>query len=532
VTAEAGGRRPLHTVPEHLWPYVERAESFVRSRHWDDPEMLAAAALLVTDQRKAVELLNAAVEKGGGGTAWAAYAGMLVTWAPDYVRLGNWRVDPRDPSDLARGERELAELGAPTMLSAEASDAALQVVRGWAAAQPENGMPLALEADLLYGSGRDAEALARWEEAARRPEATAHQQEIIWAASRLLRRMGMSEWESVQASFTMQYDVTGASVSACRRMARVAVYEGRLAQMEGQTEEALRWWTATIDLGRHMQESAKTANQFLVGIAVSGVGAAEVWPWRPDRETGIEGGPLEGGRLYQGSAYADFVSRYGSKAAREVRDGLVRAKLRSSLMKGHYARYATARLDERFRAGTLRAIGVWYGVLLVAFLVVWTGISISQRQIADEATGLSRRAGAAIALGCLAPIMATTALWWCASELLFPPAGQIAALSAIAVSLLAPVFVPLIIVRWTRRGTPRARSAWRGNMRRVLPPAMLVCAVISLGAHLGAVRADDAWARQWYSQTEMERTTEAIGPYWFDPPVPRDAWREAPPPSA
>jgi hypothetical protein len=526
----AGGERakprPLHTVQEQLRPYVERAGSFVRSRHSDDPRMLMAAGILTGEYQGDLSLLREAAEKGGGAE-WAAYAGAAVWAGPEYASLALRGVDPRDPDSMRRVRDEYAAAGLPIALTEGEAAPVLEVLRGWERADPENGLPAALAVYYLHGLGREEEARESWEHASARTHMSLYVQETIWAMQRLLTNMGMSEWDSVSSGFSLGFEVRHSVVQMVRSGATIARHEGQRAGAEGRYEDAFAWWNATIALGRHMQESSNTLMEVLQAIAIEGVGAWEIWRWQRDTEGGKEG-PLDGGRLYQGPAYGEFVSRYGEEAAREVRDSLVRAKLKSMMTKESYSRDVWTRLGGHFQAGTFLAISRWFGFLLVVYLLVWTGASLVGRRVADEATELSRWWAGAIALSSLLPIAALGVVMWRWEEMLFSPAGQAGGLSAIALSLLSPIFVPLIIVRWTRYGEARIRTVWRGDLRRVLPPAMAVCAAVSLCAGIAGMRVEKTWARDWQSRTEMERVVQTIGPEWHDPPIPADAWRNEP----
>ena len=532
-TAAGGERvrpRPMHTVQEHLRPYVERAGEFVRTRYPDDPDMLMAAGILGAEYEGDLTLLREAAEKGGGAE-WAAYAGAAVWAGPEYWSLALRGVDPRDPDSVRRVRDEIEAAGLPTALTEEQAEPVLEVCRGWEHADPGNGIPAALEVYYLYGLGREEGARERWEHAGAQPHASLYVQETIWAMQRLLTSMGMSERDSVNSGFSLGFEVRHAVAQMARRGATIGRHEGQRAQMEGRHEDAFAWWNATMALGRHMQESSDTMMEVLEAIVIEAVGAWEIWRRRPDRETGVEGGPLDGGRLYQGPAYGEFVNRYGEEAAREVREGLVRAKLRSTMVKKRHWDIIW-RFDQRLRSGWLQGMAVASGALLVVFLLVWIGVSLVRRRAADEATGLSRRAAMVIAVACLMPLIALGVIIWPLGGLLFGPAGQAAVLAVVAASLLSPIFVPLIMVRWTRYGNARNRTVWRGNLRRVLPLAMAMCAAVSLVAGIVGMRVERTWARDWYSQTEMERVVEVIGPEWHDPPIPPDAWRNEPPPEA
>ena len=208
-----------------------------------------------------------------------------------------------------------------------------------------------------------------------------------------------------------------------------------------------------------------------------------------------------------------------------------RAKLRSLMLK-ELRTSIGGLLEQQLRFGWLYAVSFWFGVLLAVFLMVWVGVSLAGRRAADEATGMSRSTARGIAMGCLAPIGVVSVLMRTHGELFAEAAGQALAFGAMGFSLFAPILVPLIIVRSTRQEGARVRSVWRGNLRRVLPTAIVVCAAVSLVTRLAGMRVEQAWVRDWYSQTEMERTIERIGAEWAEPTIPDDAWRAEPVPEA
>ena len=535
MAAEALGERPEEgaeskvtraNLPEGLRAYAERAPEFVREQYPDDPEMLMAAGLLTTDYDTGVALMKEALEKGGGGAVWAAYAGLLAARLPDYQRLGLWVVDPADPKAVARLEETIAELGGPTKLAWREVAAIIGVAREWAEAEPDNGTPLALETYYLYGLHRDQEALERWEEAASRPEAESHRQEFLWAISRLLVEMGESEWQAIQSSFSVGFEPTEAVASAPSHCARIGGYEGRLARLEGRPDDAIRWWMATIKFGRHMQQSADTFVEGLVGISVEAIGGSPVWLWKPDRETGIPDGPLQGGRLFHGEHHDFFVSHAGEQAAEEVRDSMVRAKARSMLWREYRKRPSPL-----LRSYMLLGLGSLCATLLVLFVLVFAGISTRLRREADKATDLPPGRRLIIVFLALLPATAGGVLYWTQFSLQdSQPLLFMVFFGGFALTPLAALLLPLIAARSTRQPPARLATAWRGNLRKVLPLAILLCATLSLALGIAGRRAEAEWARNWPSETEMDRVVRQIGPQWHDPPIPREAWRNEPPP--
>ncbi|UCC67038.1 MAG: hypothetical protein JSV79_07755 [Armatimonadota bacterium] len=526
-----GGEKPARreTLPEHLRPYAERAAAFVRERHPDDPEMLMAAGMLTRGTEEALALLKEAAERSSGGATWAAYAGLMLETGPPYARPANWGVDPGDAEALAETKQEIAEAGLPDKLSPDDVAPVMEVLRRWQEVEPENGMPVALEVRYLYGLHRDSDALLRWEEASSLPEVTAHVQETSWAAGRLLSEMKMPWWDAASAAYSVPTGL--GSMAWLREGARIGLYEGRLAQLEGRAEEAVRCWQATIDIGRHMQDSAGTLIECLVGIAVEGIGASPVWVWQHDGVTGIPNGPLVGGRLFHGRAHDFFVAHVGEAAADDLRDSLLRAKVRSMLSRS-YVQGLGAFPDEQTRSLLLRALSILSASLLVAFLVVFGAISLRARKQADEATRLRRRGGLALAGLSLLPALGVGVVSWVgvSAAARFQPVWGAVFFGGLALSLVAMILVPLIVARWSRQPGARLVTAWRANLRRVLPVAIVLCAVFSLGLGLAGRHSAAAWPRRWRTESEMERVLAEIGPEWFEPKIPEDAWRAEPAP--
>jgi len=111
----------------------------------------------------------------------------------------------------------------------------------------------------------------------------------------------------------------------------MAVYEGRLAYLQGRSEDAIRLWQATGTLGHHMQESADDVIWLLVGKAVEHIGSSPAWRWLPDKHTGTSDGPLYDGRFWYGPQHAFCVSQVGEAADAKMRDRLVANTVRTEL---------------------------------------------------------------------------------------------------------------------------------------------------------------------------------------------------------
>jgi hypothetical protein len=511
-----------------LRSYAERAPRFVRERYPNDPQMLIAAGLLTRDLNEALSLTKAGIENNGAGPAWAAYAGTLMEIGPRYYRLGISGVDPGDDEAVATELKHSGEAAVPTPLSASEVRPIMEALEDWQKAEPQNAVPVAFEAYYLYGLHRDREALARWEEAGRLPEVDSHHQTGITGTTRLLESMGMSPWEALSNSYNSTRLI--GMVSKLRHCARIGLYEGRLAQLQGRPEDAVRWWMVTVEFGRHMQQSADTLIECLVGVAIEAIGAAHVWVWRPDQITGIPGGPLLGGRYFYGDQHDFFVSHAGEEAAEQVRDSMVRAKVRSKLSSEHRERSGGVP-EGWLRSMILAVCSRGYGALLVGSILVFAGVSTRARKRADEATSLTWLWRVLLALLALAPVSIAFSLTWLALQKSVEQPGLPLVLhGSIALSFLSMLLLPLLAAVWSRTAAARLLTAWRGNLRRVLPVGVVVLAALSLGLGITGRRAEAQWARTWQTETEMERVVRAIGPEWNDPPVPEDAWRPQPPP--
>ena len=518
----------VEQLPEPLSKYAERAPSFVQERYPGDPEMLIAAGLLTGNLHEARRLLKSAAEKSGSGAAWAGYAQVVMETGPAYDRLATWAADPAEPEAVAEAEREMAESGVPGRLSREEAGPILEVLAKWRKVEPDNAVPLAFEMYYLYGLHRDQEALARWEEAASLAEVNPHAQESIWYTARLLESMGMSPWEALLNSQNSGWLID--TVAKLRHCARIGVYEGRLAEMQRRPEEAVACWLATIEFGRHMQQSADTLIECLVGIAIEGIGGWSVWEWAPDGKTGIPDGPLLGGRLFHGRHHDFFVAQAGEEAAEQVRDSMVRAKVRSKLSREYHESFRGLP-EGQLRSMMLPAYSFWYGLLVAVCLLVFAGVSLRARKRADEATSLSWPGRMLLALLALAPVSVAFALAWSALHKSIEQPGLPLVLSAgMALTLLSILLLPLLAAFRSRTAGARLVTAWRGNLRRVLPVGIVVLAALSLGLGIAGRRAGAEWARTWLSETEIDRVVRQIGPEWEEPTIPPDAWRAEPPP--
>ncbi len=509
-----------------LRPYRERAARFVEQHYPNDPEMLMAAGMLADD----TSLLKRAAESGADPVAWSAYGEAVVRDAPSYSRLGNWAVDPNDAEAVAQAEREIAESGHPTRLSPEEAEPILAALRRWQQADPDNALPVAIEVRYLYGIHRDDECLPQWERAVRLPAVHGHPTERARAVSRLLVHMGMPEPDAIGASW---WAVTFPSFARLRDCARIALYEGLLAQMQGRPEDAIRWWNASIDIARHTQESAQTMIGLLVGVAIGGIGTNAVWQWVPDGRSGIPNGPLLGGREFYGRQHHFYVSQVGEAADAELRDGIIAAKVRSRLTREYTGN--TGFFAQHLAANRLLASGmlVAAGLLLIFVLFVLTGTW--RRRSADEATGLHPAWQIVLSVLVLLPVaVAVKMATQIPVEQVYDfPASQLRPLAGgVALSLWVAALVPLAAAPFSRRPSAKILTAWRGTLRRILPPSLALGALLYLGLGLTAMTMRARWVRDVTKPgvTEMSWLIDRLGPSWHNPTIPPDAYRAQYPP--
>jgi len=509
-----------------LRPYRQRAVRFVEQHHPDDPEMLMAAGMLADD----TSLLKRAAESGADPVAWSAYGEAVVRDAPSYSRLGNWGVDPNDAEAVAQAEREIAESGHPTKLSPDEAEPILAALRRWQQADADNALPVAIEVRYLYGLHRDEQCLSQWERAARIPAVHSHPTERARAVQRLLIRMGMPEPDAIGTSW---WAVTLPSFSRLRDCARIALYEGLLAQMQGRPEDAIRWWNASIDIARHTQDSAQTMIGLLVGAAVHGIAGAPVWQWHHDERTGIPDGPLFNGRMFYGRQHDFYLDQVGGAADAKLRDGLVGAKIRSRLAReytggaGFFAQYLEA--NRLLASGLLVAAAL----LLILLLFVLTGTW--RRRTADEATGLRPAWQIVLSVLVLLPVAVAVkmATQIPVEEAYDFPASQLRPLlGGVVLSLCAAALIPLAAAVFSRRPLARFRTAWRGNLRSLLAATLALGAVLYLGIGLTAVTMRARWVRDVTKPgvTEMSWITDQLGPEWHNPTIPPDSYRAQHPP--
>ncbi len=508
-----------------LKSYQEDAPAFVEEHYPNDSDMLMAAGVLTED----IDLLRRAAESSNTPVAWAAFGERLMQVAPSFSRIGSSGVDPADTDAVAAEQKRIAESGYPDRLTPEQAEPVLAALRSWQEADPENALSVALEARYLYGLHRDSDALTAWARAGRMPLVTSRAIDRATAVERLLVAMGMPRPEAIVNS---NLSLIFPSFARLRDTARFALYEGRLAAMRGDPTAAILWWQSTADFGLHMQDSADTFIGFFVGVAIGGIGTNAVWQWVHDGRSGIPNGPLLGGRYFWGDQHPLYVGYMGEASDEALLDSLILSKLQTQASRnyirgsGIFDGYFTAARYLSFVA-TILALGVLLFAIFLAF-GSWS------RRSADEATAIRPFWQLVLAAVFLTPLVV-------AARLLFflpvsdPPSAAsttatlVTALLGFAVLVLA---IPPLAAIATRAPGARFRTAWRGNLCRILPVSIALAALLFLGLGLTAMTMRARWVRDVTKPgvTEMSWLIDRIGPQWHNPTIPPDAYRAQYPP--
>lgn len=514
-----------------LETFRAQAAAFVESDCPEDPEMLMAAGLLTPDVGRALPLLSRAAQLKQDPVLYAAYVRRLLERSPKYARLGAAVVDPADREEV--GQAQASPSNVPDRLSAEAMAPILDALRGWEKVDPENGLPHALEAYYLYGLHRDQEAQRAWARAGQLPHAWEYAWAMVLARGRLLNRMGM-----VKADATLLTS-TGQShwwFETLRPMVRYAWYEGRVAQVAGRSEDAMRWWSNTISLGRRLQDSADTKGGFMYGSLLEHAGAAPTW------QVGYDG---EGRKLFYGPAHAFYAAQIAPEADAELRDRLLVAWERVGLLQqtpgpGPYEPDSPIARATGLQgmAGVALALAAWC-------LAIFALVSLVARRAPEAGT----RPGWAwpVLTGVMAAALALTGPAW---ALLHPepivlaagraqarppdlPPGVLLAEASFIAALLLVLGVPLLVSLRRQDGQQSLdAAAWGGNLRRALPVVIAVLALAYLGLNLGAAKLRADWLRVWTKPgaTNLSVQISRIGPQWDRPESPKRGWVAAEPP--
>ena len=224
-------RTPLLTYDE-LDPSRAGADAFVERTAPHDPELMLAVALGKRDWGERQEVLRHAAEGSRFAPVWEAYCVLLVHSLPSYNSLALWGAHPDDPVNMAENLKQLREEGPPDHLQPETVAPVLQALHSWEAIDPRNALPLVMETKLLHAIGRKAEAFSCWQKAGRLLRVDTYEAAQRAALVKLLQRMGMPEFEAIQAG--MGFYPEPSAYTDMRETAHIAQYEGELAVMQGR----------------------------------------------------------------------------------------------------------------------------------------------------------------------------------------------------------------------------------------------------------------------------------------------------------
>ena len=529
---------PEKWISRALWHHARECAPFTARRYRNDARMLLAAGALAHGaavqagrfgddaaseryRQTAAETIGQAAEISDTPEVWAAYA--LTVPLPSYDRVGTWGADPLDREDIAWTEREIAEYGLPPEIRPEDATAFLDALHEWQRVDPGNGLPLAMEAWVLYGLHRDSEALSRWEEAARSPTFSTRSEDIRASAARLAEHMGLPAPESeMLADWTTSRQAI--VYSLLREGTHMAVYEGLVAHLEGRSAESVRLWNAAADIGRSLQASTQEPVAFGIGAALEGMAVKPVWTWLPDSATGTKGGPLRGGRLWYGEQHESYVGHAGEKLAADLRDRLLTASVREQLLYDSFEGMPPD-IAAMAIAGYFLFLGQVVGAQLLVVLLMFAVIaSVSRGKVRPSARLPARVVVlAAVAAAATAAAGAIAGKWFATTPFVTGHLVQ-------AVIVLPAVLTLLWALLEGWRARQRDRSSLRScvlQVRQLLPPTAAVLSLVYLALALGTVilRARVATGYAEVEHGSMAYVTRQLGKAWTEPVIPADAWR-------
>lgn len=516
---------------QEMRAYRDRAPRFVEEHFPDDADMLLAAWLLSDE----AALISRAAEQGTSLAATVCWANDLVSKTSSYHTVSGSGLDPTDTTAIKKEEGRIAREGYATRLSWDEVRPVLAALGAWEKADPANGMPTALRAYYLYGLGRQREALLTWSAAARKPNGSMRLELLARPVRDFLGAMGAPPADALAVSLLVSHP--GTVFAKIREMARILRFEGQLAQLSGRTKEAVEWWQSTIDLGWHIHEDAADIIESTNGTAVMGIGSAAIWPWVADSFSGVSGGPLMGGRLFWGKAHEFFVSQVGAQADSNMRDQLLRAKVRSPFVRDSIGDLAANPVLEysllaRYRdQATVTAWGAF------ALLAIFLAIGTWSRRVADLSVGPESVWSAVLLVLTAGPVgLAALVVPQLRDE--FVPANALARaallVAPVAVTVTAAVVLPFAAATRGRVSGSHLTTAWRGHLRRLLPRAAAALALICLALLCSAAGNEARWYGRWSrpGATEMSELIRSLGDKWTNPTIPPDSWRAEAPPKA
>ncbi len=478
----------------------------VETKWPDDPDSLLAAGALVSEaaeltnvdgptpegnqlRAQAIRLLTQAIQKGVGGAAYSVYVTTL---------LRDMRYDPDLPEvEKTSGQPASHERSdTAVLLDAQQAQEIVKVLDAWAAEEPENGAPVALRAWVLYGINQPEAAFETWKQAALRLKVCFHDGKRNTAAIGLFERLGYSSPDAVTWSLpvTAMLDPAFKIAWVCR----VAEREGKREAQRGEVKDAVALWTASADIGHHMQECADDYSGHIMGLIIERIGADPAWTLVQDEHRRRDKTPYpRGGQYYWGEHHALFARQVGDAADRALRDRLVANSQRDIMFGDQY--YGSGRFQDMANfAGDVHALMVYAAVLLAQALLLIAGMAIAR-----------------VAAHRPRPATTISGVW----QFLFalPTAALIApGLIASGIATLA-----------TRHARPEGQGflgSWRANLREVVPIAITVTAIAYLAVTIVSVRPTERFMDE-HRIPEMQWVISKVGPAWNNPPISPDSWR-------
>ncbi|MBN1459161.1 MAG: hypothetical protein JXA57_06465 [Armatimonadetes bacterium] len=513
--------------PEEIEPapdldsYRANASAFVTQHQPNDTEMLLAAGLLTDDP----ELLREAVEMGDSPAAHAAYVGRVFREGRGVTRLGNTRAGPADPESVAASQLSIEGSGSPSALDPDEGRRLLDALHSWQRADPENLLPVALEASVLHGLHQDEDALVAWAQAGRMQAAETYYWEHARSVYGLLTAMGMPAPEALRDT---PLAISLPFLPTLRDLFRLANYEGQRAQVNANPIRAVTWWHSSIEVAQALRDSADFAIEYQVGVSLTELGAHNLWQFH------LTDPQLLARRLYWGQYHELYLDAVGERRDVELRDDLLVGRTRSELVDeylqglGMYAGY----LRVNRYLGLAAPAWALVVVLFLAFLCAGTW----SRHAAYKAANLSPLWQSLLAVLVVLPIVMTGTI---ALRVELTPGTAMKGVAAglylgfIIIPILLALSAPLAAALLCRAPGASLSTAWRGNLRRVLPLAIALASLLALTYNLQAMGQRAAWVAKWTAPnvTEMAVLTSWLGERWTHPDIPLDAWRAEYPPS-
>jgi len=268
---------------------------------------------------------------------------------------------------------------------------------------------------------------------------------------------------------------------------------------------------------------------FLVGVAIEGIGASPVWRWVHDDRSGISDGPLLGGRYFWGKQHALYVEHMGEANDQALLDSLILSRLQTQAGRDYTRR--SGMFDGYLRASRYLGFATAAAPLAALLFLIHLLFGTWSRRAADEATNL--RPVWQLVLGSLflSPIVVANVINFRLPVSETSSSATLIAALAGSVVLIA-VIPPLVAIR-TRAPGARFRTAWRGNLRRLLPVSIALCSLLFLGLSAYAANLRSQWVAKWSApgMTEMTDMIQTLGDEWTNPAIPPDAHRAQYPPN-